>query len=75
MNETLAETKTIAKRDLAKATTAELIGQYDKALSFGYAGRYTNSSPRQKRINLICDMICDRADNGDAEAAAWLAAS
>jgi hypothetical protein len=65
-------TATIPARDLAKASTADLIAQYDKAVSSN-AGRYTNTSPRQTRINLIVDLLAGRADKDDALAIEWLA--
>lgn len=69
-------TKTVAQRDLLKLSTEELIAQYDRALSFGYKGRQTNCSPRQKRISRIVDLICDRAiDDKDTIAQAWLDAA
>lgn len=57
---------------LSKIGTEALIGQYDLAIS-SYAGRITNSSPRQRRINMIVDILTDRADDGDALAIAWFA--
>jgi hypothetical protein len=62
---------TIAKRNLTTLGTAELIGQYSEAIST-YAGRLTNTSPRQQRINYIVDLLSDRADNGDPEALKFL---
>lgn len=67
-------TTTIRRDRLHKATTAELIGQYDAAIS-SHKGRNTNFSPRQKRINYIVDLISARADDGDAIALAWLDAT
>lgn len=64
-------TATIPARDLHKATTADLLAQYDSAISTN-AGRYTNTSPRQARINLIVDLLAARADDDDALAIAWL---
>ncbi|MFG2001614.1 hypothetical protein ACGFNU_20930 [Spirillospora sp. NPDC048911] len=61
------------RRDrLAKLNTSELIEQYELAIS-SYTGRYTNTSPRQKRINYVVDLLGARADDGDVEALAWLA--
>lgn len=64
-------TKTAPARSLPNLTTADLIAQYELAIS-SYAGRYTNHSPRQKRINLIVDLLEARADDGDETADAWL---
>jgi hypothetical protein len=66
-------TKTIAKARLVSCDTATLIGQYELAIS-SFAGRYTNCGPRQKRIDLIVDLLSDRADQVDAVALAWFAA-
>jgi hypothetical protein len=65
-----ATTKTIAKRDLPKATTADLIAQYNLAIS-STRGRYSNYAPRQKRICHIVDLLAARGDDGDAEVLAW----
>ena len=64
-------TATIPARDLAKASTADLIAQYDKAIG-SFAGRYSNTAPRQRRINLIVDLLAARADKDDALALDWL---
>lgn len=61
---------TIPRARLAQATTAELIEQYELAIS-SHQGRYTDTAPRQKRINYIVDLISARADNGDATALQW----
>lgn len=66
-------TKTVPASKLHTLTTTDLIAQYVLAIS-SYQGRYSNMSPRQKRINAIVDMIVNRADDGDAAALAWLAA-
>lgn len=58
------------KRDLPALTTADLIGQYDLAVS-SYTGRMTNHSPRQARIDHIVDLLSQRADAGDPEALRW----
>ena len=63
---------TIAKAKLPGCDTAILIEQYDAAIS-SYAGRLTNCSPRQQRINYIVDMLSDRADAGDPVALSWFA--
>jgi hypothetical protein len=63
-------TKTMPKRNLTSATTAQLVEQYDKATST-YAGRLSNCAPRQQRINFIVDLLSDRADANDADALAW----
>jgi hypothetical protein len=62
----------IERRRLHLLATSELIVQYDLAIS-SYQGRLTNTSPRQKRINAIVDMLSARADAGDADALAWYA--
>lgn len=64
-------TSATPKAKLRGLSTAELIGQYELAIS-SYAGRYTNTSPRQKRINLIVDVLSERADDGDTQAEKWL---
>lgn len=63
-------TKTVAKAQLARIDSVALIDQYNLAIS-SYAGRYTNCSPRQKRINFIVDLLAARADAGDEIALAW----
>ena len=65
---------TVPARQLTGLPTPELIGQYDWALR-DFKGRQTNTSPRQKRINFIVDLLSARADAGDAEANAWLGVS
>lgn len=64
---------TIPAARLTSLSTADLIGQYDLAIS-SYKGRMTNASPRQTRINRIVDLLSERADAGDAVAEAWLSA-
>jgi hypothetical protein len=66
----LGMTTTIAKAKLTGCNTATLIEQYELAIS-SYAGRLTNCSPRQKRIDFIVDLLSDRADAGDPAALAW----
>ncbi len=61
---------TIAKSKLAGLDTADLIGQYDRAIS-SHAGRHTNFSPRQERISYIVNLLTDRADHDDPVALAW----
>ena len=61
------------KAKLPNLPTAELIAQYDLAVA-SYAGRMTNHSPRQKRVDYIVSLLSDRADNDDAAALAWYAA-
>lgn len=63
-------TTTIAKAKLTGCNTATLIEQYELAIS-SYAGRLTNCSPRQRRIDFIVDLLSDRADAGDSAALAW----
>lgn len=63
-------TKAIAKRDLSKATTADLIAQYNLAIG-STRGRYSDYAPRQKRISYIVDLLAARGDDGDAEVLAW----
>jgi hypothetical protein len=65
-------TTTIRRDRLHALATAELIGQYDAAIS-SYKGRCTNFSPRQKRIDFIVNLLSARADNDDAAALAWFA--
>jgi hypothetical protein len=65
---------TVRKDQLAKLPTPELIAEYDIAIS-SYDGRFTNASPRQKRINYVVDLLTDRADNGDDTAQEWLDAA
>ena len=65
-------TKAIAKHLLARQDTPTLIAQYDEAIS-SYAGRYTNTAPRQRRIDHIVDLLEARADAGDVDALAWFA--
>jgi len=55
---------------LQNLTTADLIAQYDLAIS-SHAGRTSNVGPRQQRINYIVELLSDRADLGDAEALSW----
>lgn len=64
-------TTTIRKAKLHQLGTPELIEQYDLAIS-SYAGRCTNTSPRQKRIDYIVDLLSDRADSTDTVALTWL---
>ena len=59
-----------AVRDHSEIATIDLIGQYDRAIA-SYAGRFTNCSPRQKRIDYIVDLIDARADEGDDVALRW----
>lgn len=68
---TKADIQTVRIDRLHRQATSDLIGQYDKATST-YAGRLSNKSPRQRRINHIVDLLSERADWGDTEALAWL---
>lgn len=61
---------TVPRSRLAKLPTADLIAQYQLAISSS-VGRYSNTAPRQRRINYIVDLLSDRADAGDAAALAW----
>lgn len=61
---------TIAKARLPRCDTETLIEQYTLAMS-SYAGRLTNHSPRQQRINYIVDLLSIRADRDDPAALAW----
>lgn len=61
----------IAKRHLAVVDTEILIQQYNLAIS-SFAGRFSNTAPRQVRINYIVDLLSARADNNDPVALAWL---
>lgn len=65
------QVRTSPARTLPNLSTADLIAQYDLAIS-SYRGRYTNTSPRQKRIDRIVELLGKRADNGDAAALTWL---
>jgi hypothetical protein len=58
---------------MSTKTTAQLIADYDKAIS-STKGRYTEQSPRQMRINKLVEELGARADAGDAEAEGWLVA-
>lgn len=65
---------TIALAQLAKADTAELIAQYDRAISTpGRRYAANGRTPLQRRINTIVDLLSERADDGDAVALAWFA--
>lgn len=66
----MTKTETVAKAKLTKLSTADLIAQYELAIS-SYSGRMTNFSPRQKRIDFIVGLLSDRADEGDTDALAW----
>lgn len=66
-------TTTVPARRLAGLDTTALIAQYELAVS-SHAGRYTSTGTRQKRINLIVNMLTARADTDDASALAWFAA-
>lgn len=63
-------TTTVPRARLTRLNTADLIGQYDAAIS-SYAGRCTNHSPRQKRIDYIVELLLQRADADDAAAIQW----
>lgn len=65
-------TTTVARRKLTTLSTGDLIAQYNLAVS-SYAGRCSNTAPRQKRISYICDLLLARAENGDTAADQWLA--
>lgn len=69
-----AGTKTVAKAKLTSLSTEDLIAQYELAIS-SYKGRLTNVAPRQQRINYIVDLISARADEDDAVALAFYAAT
>lgn len=62
---------TVRHDQLDRLGTVDLIDQYNSAIS-SYAGRITNSSPRQQRINYVVDLLSARADDGDQAAQAWL---
>lgn len=68
---TLSKPRTVRQDRLRGLDTAELIGQYDLAVSSS-RGRYSNTAPRQKRINFIVDILSARADAGDEVAGEWL---
>jgi hypothetical protein len=63
-------TTAVPKHKLSGLDTPALIAQYDLAIS-SYAGRYTNTAPRQKRINHIVNLLDARADADDVDALAW----
>lgn len=70
-------TAAVPAAKLAKLTTADLIAQYDMAISrrvavfAGECSKNGGRSPQQKRVDRIVDMLGERADGGDADAAAW----
>jgi ADP-ribosyltransferase exoenzyme len=55
---------------LSKLDTPALIEQYDQAVS-SHKGRYTETAPRQQRINKIVDLLTERADADDPDALRW----
>lgn len=63
-------TYTTAKSKLHTLSTTDLIAAYDEAIN-SYSGRYTDTSPRQRRINYIVDLLVERGDDNDSVAAAW----
>jgi len=64
-------TATVRRDALQRLATPALIDQYALAIS-SYAGRFSNTAPRQRRINYIVDLLAARADAGDAVALEWL---
>ena len=69
-------TKTIALAQLAKQDTATLVAQYDAAVSAPLRRRYQSANnPLQRRINVIVDLLSERADKDDAVALAWYAST
>jgi hypothetical protein len=64
-------TTTVPQSRLPKLRTSDLISQYELAIS-SFHGRYSNTGPRQKRIDFIVELILDRAENDDAEAIEFL---
>lgn len=66
-------TETIALAKLPQAETTALVEQYALANVNPGAKRYNANGPTrlQQRINLIVDLIGDRADDGDPIALAW----
>jgi hypothetical protein len=58
---------TVRKDKLQSLTTADLIAQYQLAISSS-RGRYSNTAPRQKRIDFIVYLLDQRADQDDADA-------
>jgi hypothetical protein len=64
---------TIPLAKLPAAETTALIDQYELVTADAGAKRYNaNGATRlQKRINMIVDLIGDRADDGDPIALAW----
>lgn len=64
-------TESVRRDRLHALCTEALIAQYDLAIS-SYKGRFTNCSPRQKRIDFIVDLLSERADHDDPMALEWL---
>lgn len=62
----------IRKSQLSNATTATLIEQYDLTqANYGKRDNATGPTRLQLRINLIVDLISDRANTGDQVALSW----
>jgi hypothetical protein len=59
-------------RKLSRATTAELIAQYDLVTYGPNRGGMPNDSMRRRRISRICDLVLARAEAGDRLADQWL---
>ena len=57
-------------RKYDQLSTVNLLEEYYAAVS-SFHGRMTNYSPRDKRINLIVDLLSERADHGDTAALNW----
>lgn len=66
-----AVVQTVPQARLSRIPTTDLIAQYELAIGSS-RGRYSNTAPRQKRINYIVDLLSARADAGDAAALTWL---
>lgn len=73
----MASTTPAARLD--SLTTEALIAEYERCDANRYSAtavdsaRTSNPRQHQQRINAICDLLADRADEGDEAAAAWLA--
>lgn len=66
-------TETIPLAKLPATETTALVEQYALANARPGAKRYNANGPTrlQTRINLIVDLLSDRADDGDPNALAW----
>jgi hypothetical protein len=62
---------TVPRAKLDTLATLALIEQYNEAIS-SHAGRYTDTGPRQRRIDSIVEELAARAEDGDCDAIDWL---